>query len=170
MKLTLKTLRTYVEFVASRVVGTGVDTAVLWVCTSLIFSSQWQQLFLAPAISFAFAVMSNFIFSYFWIWKDRISQRSAKDFWGRFVVFNLSSVAGFVIKMPFYVLFLKIIPWDSLSSIESYRFIISNLMAVTISGLFNFLMADTVVFNRKLFAFFAGILGRKKDDASAGGK
>ncbi len=170
MKLTLKTLRTYVEFVASRVVGTGVDTAVLWVCTSLIFSRQWQQLLLAPVISFEFAVMSNFIFSYFWIWKDRISQRSAKDFWGRFAVFNLSSVAGFLIKMPFYVLFLKIIPWDDIPSIESYRFIFSNIMAVTISGLFNFLMADVVVFNRKLFVFFSNIFGRKRDDAGAGEK
>ena len=95
---------------------------------------------LSPIISFEFAVLSNFLWSYCWIWKSRIGQRSTRDFCYRFVIFNLSSGVGFLVKMLFLLLFEKIFGWDV---------IYCNFAALIISGLFNYFLADAVVFRKK---------------------
>ena len=103
----------YLEFVLSRLFGTGVDTFVLWICSDFLFSSTYFGVnILSPTISFEFAVMSNFLWSYFWIWKSRIVKKGKRAFWNRFFIFNLSSVAGFLIKMLFLLLFEIIFGWD----------------------------------------------------------
>lgn len=136
-------MRTYLEFVVSRLLGTGVDTLVLWICSEFLFESYFGVYIVSPVISFEFAVMSNFVCSYYWIWKNRISNKSMRDFWIRFFVFNLSSVVGFLIKMLFLLIFQKIFGWDV---------IWCNFAALLISGLFNYFLADTIVF-RKCFLF-----------------
>ena len=105
-------LRIYLQFVVSRLLGTGVDTLILWICSTFIFSSYWEVYVLSPIISFEFAVLSNFLCSYFWIWKSRIGRRSTSDFCIRFLMFNLSSGAGFLMKMFFLLIFQKIFGWD----------------------------------------------------------
>lgn len=127
----------YLEFVVTRVFGTGVDTLVLWICSHFIFSSYWGTYVVSPIISFEFAVLSNFLWSYCWIWKSRIGNKSKKNFFNRFILFNLSSVAGFLIKMLFLLLFEKIFGWDV---------VICNLVALLISGVFNYFLTDVWVF------------------------
>lgn len=134
-------LRTYIEFVVSRLFGTGVDTFVLWICSDFIFESYWNVYVLSPVISFEFAVMSNFICSYYWIWRKRLD-KSTRDFWLRFIVFNLSSVVGFLVKMVFLLLFERIFGWDV---------VFCNLAALLISGLFNYFLADLLVFRKRSF-------------------
>ena len=129
----------YLEFVLSRLFGTGVDTLVLWLCSDYIFTSYWGSYILSPIISFEFAVMSNFLWSYFWIWKSRIVNRGYRAFWNRFFIFNLSSVAGFFIKMLFLLLFERIFGWDV---------VWCNLSALLISGLFNYFLTDVWVFRK----------------------
>lgn len=132
--------KTYLEFLVTRLFGTGVDTLILWICSDFIFSTYWTIYVLSPIISFEFAVLSNFLWSYCWIWKSRIGQRSTRDFCYRFVIFNLSSGVGFLIKMLFLLLFEKIFGWDV---------IYCNFAALVISGLFNYFLADAVVFRQK---------------------
>lgn len=132
-------LRTYIEFVVSRLLGTGVDTLILWICSDFIFSSYWGIYVLSPIISFEFAVLSNFLCSYCWIWKSRID-RSTKDFLVRFLLFNLSSGAGFLVKMVFLLIFQQIFGWNV---------IYCNLAALLISGLFNYFAADMLVFKAR---------------------
>ncbi|WP_285820697.1 GtrA family protein [Bacteroides acidifaciens] len=134
-------LRTYLEFVVSRLFGTGVDTFVLWICSHYLFEGYWGVYIVSPVISFEFAVMSNFICSYCWIWKNRISGRCVRDFWVRFFVFNLSSIVAFLVKMLFLLIFEKMFGWGV---------IWCNFAALLISGLLNYFLADTVVF-RKCF-------------------
>lgn len=141
-------LRTYIEFVVSRLFGTGVDTLVLWLCSKFLFEGYYGVYVLSPIISFEFAVMSNFLWSYCWIWKDRLEDRCMRDFWLRFIVFNLSSVLGFLVKMVFLLLFERVFGWDV---------IWCNFAALLISGLFNYFLADTVVFRKcTLFNRFSG--------------
>lgn len=141
-------LRTYIEFVVSRLFGTGVDTLVLWVCSKFLFEDYYGIYILSPIISFEFAVMSNFLWSYCWIWKDRLEGRCMRDFWFRFIVFNLSSVLGFLVKMVFLLLFERVFGWDV---------IWCNFAALLISGLFNYFLADTVVFRKcTLFSRVSG--------------
>lgn len=128
---------TYLQFVLSRLFGTGVDTLILWICSDFIFHGYWGQYVVSPIISFEFAVMSNFLWSYCWIWRSRLDGRCMRDFWRRFVVFNLSSVVGFLVKMLFLLIFQKIFGWDV---------IYCNFAALLISGLFNYFCADLLVF------------------------
>ena len=129
----------YLEFVLTRLFGTGVDTFVLWICSDYLFTSYWGSYVLSPIISFEFAVMSNFLWSYCWIWSSRIVNKSWSNFWKRFFLFNLSSVAGFLIKMLFLLLFERIFGWDV---------VLCNLTALLISGLFNYFLTDVWVFRK----------------------
>ena len=140
MKAGILKLRIYLQFVVSRLFGTGVDTFVLWICDHFIFSSYFGKYILSPTISFEFAVLSNFMCSYFWIWKSRVGHRSTRDFFLRFLVFNLSSGAGFLIKMVFLLIFQKIFEWNV---------VYCNLAALLISGIFNYLVADMLVFKSR---------------------
>ena len=129
----------YLEFLISRLFGTGVDTLVLWICSDYLFTSYGGSYLFSPIISFEFAVMSNFLWSYFWIWKRRIVNKGYLAFWKRFFIFNLSSVAGFLIKMLFLLLFERIFGWDV---------VWCNLSALLISGLFNYFLTDVWVFRK----------------------
>ena len=102
----------YIKFVASRLVGTLVDTLVLWVLSANVFSSYIGKYIVAPTISFEVAVIVNFIFSYYWIWSKRISIKSPKTFITRFAIFNISCVLGFIVKMVFLILFERLFGWD----------------------------------------------------------
>lgn len=132
-------MRTYIEFVVSRLFGTGVDTFVLWICSKFIFHDYWGIYVVSPVISFEFAVFSNFVCSYYWIWKERITNKNIKDFTYRFLIFNFSSVLGFLVKMLFLLLFQKIFGWNV---------VYCNLAALLISGLFNYFLAETIVFGK----------------------
>ena len=126
---------------ASRLIGTGVDTLVLWLTSHFIFSGGYVATYvLSPLISFEAAVMSNFLCSYYWIWSSRISEHSRRSFWRHFVGFNISSLAGFVVKMLFLLLLER---WFGLNVI------ICNLLALCISGVLNFFLSEAVVFRKR---------------------
>ena len=55
-------------------------------------------------------------------------------------MFNVSSALGFVVKMVFLLLFERIFGWNV---------VVCNLAALLISGLFNYFLAETVVFGKK---------------------
>ena len=120
----------YIKFVVTRLLGTGVDTLVLWICSDFIFSSSYVGVnIVSPTISFEFAVMCNFLCSYYWIWRNNSITKSKKTVLKKFLIFNISAVAGFMIKMGFLLLFEAIFGWDV---------IICNLVALCISGIINF--------------------------------
>lgn len=130
----------YIKFVASRLIGTLVDTMVLWGLSSYIFSSYIGCYVVAPTISFEIAVFSNFLFSYYWIWSKRIPIKNVKNFITRFALFNISCVLGFIVKMVFLLLFEKLFGWDV---------VFCNLAALVISGIVNFVLAEFVVFKKR---------------------
>lgn len=129
----------YLKFLVTRLFGTGVDTLVLWVCSNYLLTSYWGSYILSPIISFEFAVMSNFLWSYYWIWNSRIENRCRSSFWGHFRDFNLTAIGGFLIKMLFLLLFEFLFAWDV---------IWCNLVALLISGLFNYFLTDIWVFGK----------------------
>lgn len=129
----------YLKFLISRIVGTLVDTVVLWMLSSYVFSSYVGIYLVAPTISFEFAVVSNFFFSYFWIWRRRISVKSIKTFFTRFITFNLAAVTGFIIKMSLLLLLARMFSWNV---------VYCNIVALLISGIINFILAEFVVFKK----------------------
>lgn len=56
-------------------------------------------------------------------------------------MFNISCVLGFMVKMAFLLLFERMFGWDV---------VYCNLMALLISGIVNYFLAEYVVFKRQL--------------------
>jgi putative flippase GtrA len=130
----------YIKFITSRLIGTMVDTLILWVLSTYVFTSYIGKYIVAPTISFEFAVFVNFIFSYYWIWSKRLSIKSAKTFITRFALFNISCILGFIVKMVFLLLFERLFGWDV---------VYCNFLALIISGIVNFLLSEFVVFKKQ---------------------
>lgn len=131
----------YLKFMISRAAGTVVDTAVLWLLSHHIFGGGYFTTYiLSPIISFEAAVVSNFLLSYYWIWSSRVGSHTRRSFWHHFAAFNLSSLAGFGVKMLFLLLFEKLFGWNV---------VLCNLVALCISGMLNFILTDNVVFRKR---------------------
>lgn len=131
----------YLKFTLSRALGTGVDTLVLWLLAHFVFGGgYWATYIISPLLSFECAVMCNFLCSYYWIWSSRISTHSRSSFWRHFVGFNLSALAGFVVKMLFLLLFERIFGWGV---------VVCNLVSLCISGVLNFFLSESLVFRKR---------------------
>lgn len=129
-------------FTMTRNIGTLVDCLVLWFFADLVFKGSYVgENIVSPTISFEVATLVNYITSYFWIYRSRIPKGAGKRaFARRFLTFNLSSVFGFLIKMGFLLLFEHLFSW---------HVVVCNLLALCISGLFNYFFADLWVFGKK---------------------
>ena len=68
----------FIKFSASTLVGTAVDTGVLWLCAHLWLDGYAGERILAPTISFLAATVANFIVAYFFVWPDRIKNSSSE--------------------------------------------------------------------------------------------
>ena len=93
------------KYVLVNAAGTVVDTAVLWLVSHYLFDSFSGEYLLSPLISFEFAVLFNFVLSYFFIWMDRLEVRDMKALWGQYVIYNLSCTMTFCMKMGFLLFF-----------------------------------------------------------------
>ena len=82
----------YLKFMGTSVVGTIVDTLVLWILSDFVFTKgYWGEYVISPVISFQCALTTNFLISYFYVWKDRtvVSGASTKRFFKLFFAYNL---------------------------------------------------------------------------------
>lgn len=129
-------------FVASNLLGTAVDTAVLWVCSTYLFSGYAGTYLLSPVISFECAVSVNFLCSYFFIWKDRVTRKRHRktSFFRHYGAYNLSCTGVFLLKMGFLLIIERITRWDV---------VFCNLLALCVSGCVNFVMDEWVIFKKK---------------------
>ncbi len=133
-------VKRFVEFSASSLLGTIVDTVVLWVFSKWAFSTYFGQFIVSPAISFECAAVTNFAVAYFFIWKDRVSCRNRRSFFRHLGGYNLSCIGAFLVKMAFLLLIQRIFRWNV---------VWCNLLALCVSGGLNFFMSERVVFRRK---------------------
>ena len=128
------------KFVAGNLIGTLVDTLILWLFSHFVFHRYFGKVIISPIISFEFAVFANFLVSYYLIWRDRVEHHSGKSFAKHYLAYNLSCTGGFFIKMGMLVLIQALSKWDV---------VICNLLALFVSGGFNFAMGELVVFKKK---------------------
>ena len=133
-------LRRIPKFIAGNLLGTLVDTLILWVFSHFVFHEYVGKVIISPIISFEFAVFTNFIFSYYLTWKDRVSHHSGKSFIKHYGAYNISCIGGFLIKMGMLLLIQALTKWDV---------VICNLLALCVSGTFNYMMNELVIFKRR---------------------
>ena len=133
----------YLKFMGTSVVGTIVDTLVLWILSDFIFTKgYWGEYVISPVISFQCALTANFLISYFYVWKDRtvVSGASTKRFFKLFVAYNLSGSAVFLLRLGALLIIEKFTGWDV---------VICNLLAMCVSGVLNFTINNMFLFKRK---------------------
>jgi len=133
----------FFKFFVSRLIGTLVDTFILWILSSFVFSTYIGRYIIAPALSFEVAMFNNYVISYVWIWHQNIAEKTARDFWRRLLKYNLSTLVGFGIKMGFLLIFERIFRWDV---------VYCNIAALLISGFANFILAEYLVFRKPSLA------------------
>ena len=133
----------YLKFMGTSVVGTIVDTLVLWILSDFVFTKgYWGEYVISPVISFQCALTANFLISYFYVWKDRtaVSGASTKRFFKLYFAYNLSGSAVFLLRLGALLIIEKFTGWDV---------VICNLLAMCVSGVLNFIINNMFIFKRK---------------------
>lgn len=131
----------YIKFSLSTLAGTGVDTLVLWLCSSYLFAGSYVgECIVSPFLSFECAVLTNFSIAYFIVWRDRVSDKCWRSFWQHYIGYNLSCTSVFFLKMGVLLLIQYLTKWDV---------VICNLLALCVSGAFNFILNNWVIFRSK---------------------
>jgi len=133
-------LRKGLKFILSNLLGTAVDTAVLWLFSTYVFHTYAGDYILSPFISFECAVSVNFCCSFFFVWKDRVNRHEGRSFARKYLVYNLSSSLTFLLKMGVLLLLELCFGWNV---------VICNLIALCISGIINFSIGEWVIFKRR---------------------
>ena len=140
----IKFLIRYAKFAGTSVVGSIVDTLVLWLLSDLIFTrGYWGEYIISPLISFQCAVAVNYMISYFYVWKDRTRKRSdasIRRFFRLYGAYNLSSSVVFLFRLGVLLLIEKFTGWDV---------VICNLVAMCFSGIINFIINNLLIFKTK---------------------
>lgn len=138
----LKLLIRYLKFAGTSVVGTMVDTLVLWILSDFVFrDGYWGQYILSPIISFQCAVVVNFTIFYFYVWRDRTREdMRRRKFLKLFLSYDLSCSSVFAIRLLLLLLIERIFGWDV---------VVCNLVAMGFSGILNFVMNNMVIFRKR---------------------
>ena len=73
-------LSKFVMFVLTSSLGTVVDLGLHWLLSVYFFKGNyWGSYWIAPTISFELAAITNFCIAYFFVWRERISQRNVRS-------------------------------------------------------------------------------------------
>lgn len=133
-----RTLVRFLKYSGTSLAGTLVDTLVLWILSDLVFTKgYWGEYLVSPAISFQCAVITNFLISYFYVWKDRKKSRNP---FLTFLYYDISCTAVFLLRLGFLLLVERIFGWDV---------VICNLVAMCVTGIINFVMNNQVIFRKR---------------------
>ena len=139
-----KFLIRYAKFAGTSLVGSIVDTLVLWMLSDLVFiKGYWGEYLISPMLSFQCAVAVNYTISYFYVWKDRTRKRpdaSVRRFFKLYGAYNLSNSAVFLFRLGVLLLIERFTGWDV---------VLCNLTAMCFSGIINFTINNMVIFRKK---------------------
>ena len=139
-----KFLIRYAKFAGTSLIGSMVDTLVLWLMSDLVFTKgYWGEYIISPMISFQCAVAVNYTISYFYVWKDRTRKRpdaSVRRFFRLYGAYNLSSSVVFLFRLGVLLLIERLFGWDV---------VICNLVAMLLSGIINFVINSLLIFKKK---------------------
>ena len=129
--------------------GTLVDLGVhWWLSASFLTDRYWWTFWIAPVISFELAVLTNFLIAYYFVWRERISERTPRSFFRHFAGYNATATGVFLVKLlimqGFHLLFVALGWFQD----TNYEPVLCNVLALCISGCFSFVLNEFVVFKK----------------------
>ena len=134
----------YAKHAGTGLIGSVVDTLVLWLMSDLVFTrGYWGEYIISPMISFQCAVAVNYTISYFYVWKDRTRKRSdasVRRFFRLYAAYNLSNSMVFLFRLGVLLLIERFSGWDV---------VLCNLTAMCLSGIINFTINNLLIFKKK---------------------
>ncbi|MBR2228252.1 MAG: GtrA family protein [Bacteroidales bacterium] len=129
--------------------GTLVDLGVHWWLSAAFHPDSYLWRFwIAPLISFELAVLTNFLIAYYFVWRERISQRTTRSFFRHYAGYNATATGVFFVKlliMQGFHLLLVTVGW---LQDKTYEPALCNLLAMCLSGLLSFALNEFVVFRK----------------------
>lgn len=137
-----KLLLRYLKYAGTSLAGTFVDTLVLWVLSDLVFKNGYLgEYVISPAVSFQCAVITNYLISYYYVWRDRRSHDDGfRSILIKFLYYDLSCTAVFLLRLGILLLIERISGWDV---------VICNLVAMCVTGIINFLVNNQIIFRKR---------------------
>jgi len=135
------------RFLKFGIVG-GIGTIVnagLFLLLNTIFKmglQKWIVDYIFPAVCFEIAVINNFLFSYYWVWKDKKGAIRTD-----FLKYNLSTFFAFLINQVFFQGARIVFNIDNEKQHILYNVIY--IAAIGIGMLVNFILIEFKVFKKK---------------------
>ena len=138
------------KFSLTSTAGTTVDLGLHWVLSKFVFDGNyWGTFWVAPTISFEMSTIVNYLIAFFFIWKDRITERTPRSFFHHLLGYNAACIGAYLIKLGLmqglHFLFVSLGWFQELS----YEPVLCNFIAILISGLFTFVVNEYFVFGKK---------------------
>ena len=129
--------------------GTLVDLGVhWWLSASFLQNRYWWTFWVSPVISFELAVITNFLIAYYFVWRERISQRTTRSFFRHYAGYNATATGVFFVKllvMQGIHLLMVSLGWFQ---DKTYEPALCNLLAMCLSGVLSFVLNEFVVFKK----------------------
>ena len=129
--------------------GTLVDLGVHWWLAAAFFQdAYWWSFWVAPLISFELAVLTNYLIAYYFVWRERISERSTRSFFRHYAGFNATATGVFFVKLVIMQgihLILVALGWFQ---DKTYEPVLCNLLALCFSGVLSFVLNEFVIFKK----------------------
>ncbi len=135
------TLVRFIKFAGVGLIAGTVDISLVWGLTKFVFGGYAGQMVVSPVISYECSIIVGFVFSWFFIWNDRLSSGGRSEFWTRLAAYNISSVGIFALRILLVMLFEKL--WDG------GNLVIINTVSRILAGLLNFVITDKLIFRKK---------------------
>jgi putative flippase GtrA len=143
MKLNIDDLKRFIKFGVVGGIGILVNLSTFFVFAFFTKKSIPEYLFnfIAPILAYEVAVVNNFFFSYFWVWKNR-----KRDMLHSFIRYNLSTVVAFFINYGIFQGSLYLFGIDKDKQFLLYMFVYA--FALGIGMIINFLLIEFKVFKK----------------------
>ncbi|MBQ2133320.1 MAG: GtrA family protein [Bacteroidales bacterium] len=135
------TMVRFIKFAGVGLVAGTVDISLVWALTKFIFGGYYGQMVVSPVISYECSIIVGFVFSWYFIWNDRLSTGGRSEFWKRLAAYNVSNVGIFALRVLLVMMFEKI--WDG------GNLVIINTVSRILAGLLNFVITDKLIFKKK---------------------
>ncbi len=134
------------KFLITNLIGTTIDTIVIFIFKKWIFHSYLGIYVLSPIIGFEVAVINNYTISFFWVWHDRVKHKTFKEYFKRIFLYDLTAITAFTFRLLLIVIISRIF--------IGLDVIWCNLIALLFSGAINYFGGDKLIFKRKVENYF----------------